>query len=99
MMKYNFDEIVNTNNDIRRKWNKDIIRNVFNIEPTKNFVPLWIADMDFKMPENLKNEIIKFISESNMGYTFLTDDFFNCIINWYNKRKNIVLKKEWINIT
>lgn len=99
MMKYNFDEIVNTNNDIRRKWNKDIIKNVFNIEPTENFIPLWIADMDFKVPENLKSEIIKFISESNMGYTFLTDDFFNCIINWYNRRKNIVLKKEWINIT
>lgn len=97
-MKYNFDSIVNTTNDIRRKWNKKIIESTFNIDANKNFIPLWIADMDFNMPVKLQNKIINFVKNSNMGYTYLTDDFFNSIIKWYKKRKNINLKKEWINI-
>ena len=98
-MKYNFDEIVNTDKDIRRKWNKNTVKSVFDIDEKQEFIPLWIADMDFKIPDNLKKRLIEFISNSNMGYTFLTDDFFNSIINWYKKRKKINIEKEWINIT
>lgn len=97
-MKYNFDSIIDVNNDIRRKWNKKIVKNVFNIDVNKKFIPLWIADMDFSMPLNLQNKIIDFVKTSNMGYTYLTDEFFVSIINWYKRRKGVDLKREWINI-
>lgn len=97
-MKYNFDTIIDVDNDIRRKWNKKIAKNVFNIDVNKKFIPLWIADMDFSMPLNLQNKIIDFVKTSNMGYTYLTDEFFASIINWYKRRKGVDLKREWINI-
>lgn len=99
MMKYNFDEIVDTTRDIRRKWNKKIIKDTFGIDKDEKCIPLWIADMDFKIAPKIQKRISDFISNSNMGYTFLTDEFYSSIINWYKKRKEITLEKEWINIS
>ncbi|WP_196758749.1 aminotransferase class I/II-fold pyridoxal phosphate-dependent enzyme, partial [Streptobacillus moniliformis] len=39
-----------------------------------------------------------YITKGSWGYTSLTLDFYNAIINWQKRRHNVNVKKEWINI-
>lgn len=93
-----FDKIISNEIDIRRKWDKKIIENKFNLKLSGEFIPLWIADMDFLHPIELQDALIEYIKKSNLGYTYLTDNFYASIINWQEKRHGIKIKKEWINI-
>lgn len=96
-MKYNFDEIIDRKNSICKKWDPDFYRPLFNGK--EDLLPLWVADMDFKVAPEILKSLSKIIEHGVLGYTFTNDDYFNSIIFWYKKRKNIELKKEWIVFT
>ncbi|ACZ01792.1 MalY/PatB family protein [Streptobacillus moniliformis] len=97
-MKNNFDTKVDSKFDLRRKWDRDLIEKKFNVKLPKEFIPLWIADMDFLLPEKLSKILKEYIAHGSLGYTSLTPDFYNSIINWQKRRHNVEVKKEWINI-
>ncbi len=92
MKKYNFDEIISREetNCIKydaREW-------MFN---TKDVLPLWVADMDFKTPDFIVEAIKKRAEHEIYGYTFKPDSYFDAIIGWMNRRHNWNVKKEWIS--
>lgn len=88
-MKYNFDEIINRKNTNSSKW-----------DTTKDGVlPMWVADMDFKVATPIIESIIKRASHGVFGYTMTPDSFYNAEINWWEKRHNFEIKKEWIEDT
>lgn len=93
-----FDRIIDSKIDVRRKWNKELIEQKFNTKINSDFIPLWIADMDFLHPKELKQDLIEYISKSNLGYTNLIPAFYNSIINWQKRRHGVDVKKEWIKI-
>ncbi|NYV27845.1 aminotransferase class I/II-fold pyridoxal phosphate-dependent enzyme [Streptobacillus felis] len=93
-----FDKKVDSQLDIRRKWDRELIEKKFGVELPEEIIPLWIADMDFLLPEELSKMLQEYISKGSLGYTSLTSDFYNSIINWQKRRHNIEVKKEWINI-
>ena len=49
----NFDEKVERSFDIRRKWDYNLIKSNICEDTPVDFIPLWIADMDFKLPDKL----------------------------------------------
>ncbi|WP_156299666.1 MalY/PatB family protein [Streptobacillus canis] len=97
-MKYNFDKKVDTKFDLRRKWDRELIEKKFNVKLPEEIIPLWIADMDFELPDLLKEVLNNYISKGSLGYTSLTSSFYESIINWQKRRHNITVKKECINI-
>ncbi len=97
-MGNNFEIKVDSKFDLRRKWDRNLIEKEFNINLPKEFIPLWIADMDFLLPEKLSKILQDYITKGSLGYTSLTLDFYNAIINWQKRRHNVNVKKEWINI-
>ncbi len=99
MMKYNFDEKLNKDYEIRRKWDYKLVKDKFGKGVKSDFLPFWIADNDFLTPPALQDRLVEFIKNSNMGYTYLLDDFYNSIISWQERRHDAKILKEWINIT
>lgn len=98
-MKTNiFDEKIYKDYDLRRKWDFNLIKEKFGNDVPEDFIPLWIADMDFELPEILKQKLKDYIDKGSLGYTSLTPEFYNSIISWQKKRHGIDVKKEWINI-
>lgn len=62
----------------------------------KNIIPMWVADMDFKSPVTV-GEILKKIAKHNIyGYTYVDNEYFYLLQNWYLKRMNWKIKKEEI---
>ncbi|AYJ80383.1 cystathionine beta-lyase [Aliarcobacter cryaerophilus ATCC 43158] len=88
-MKYNFDKVINRKNTNCYKW-----------DTTKDgVIPMWVADMDFEVAQPILNSIIKRTNHGVFGYTVVDDGYFDAEINWWKKRFNCEIKKEWIEPT
>lgn len=81
-----------------RKWDYNIIKQKFGDIP-EDFIPMWIADMDFKIPNELKNKMIDFINIGVFGYTYCYDEFYNAVLNWQKNKHNVIIKKEEVILT
>lgn len=66
---------------------------------TEGLIPMWVADMEFRAPNEVIDALNKRISHGVFGYTHLWDSYFEAFFNWQKKRYNIDLKKEWISFS
>jgi len=94
MIKYNFDEIID-------RWNTDCIKyDLLNdYFGTDDLIPMWVADMDFRTPDFIMEAIRTRASHEILGYSKRPDTFYNAIIQWYKRRQNWLIEKEWIIFT
>lgn len=64
----------------------------------KDVIPLWIAEMDFKVPANIQKSITKRISVPNYGYAWKSPEYFKAVSNWCSKF-NWDVSCNWITTT
>ena len=83
MNKYNFDILA------KRKNTNSVKYDAF-----ESTLPMWVADMDFVMPSQIKEAIQKDLDIGAIGYSLIPDDFFNAFINFYKDRYNAHFLKE-----
>ena len=84
-MRYNFNDISQIRGTHSRKWDvKD------------NELPMWVADMDFKVLPEIKEAIINAVNIESLGYVYPTENFFKAYQLWWKKRHNLDLKLEEI---
>lgn len=91
---YNFDNIIKRENTGSIKY--DLRKEYFG---KSDVIPMWVADMDFAIPDFIQDAVIKRAHHPVYGYTALDESFFNSVINWMDKRHNWKVKKEWIGFT
>jgi len=88
---HNFDEIINRTNtgsykyDFHKRFNKP-----------EGAIPLWVADMDFRIPSQVMDAIQKVADHGIYGYTDASEDYYKAVINWFEKRHNNHIKQDWI---
>ena len=58
--------------------------------------PMWVADMDFKLPENILEEIKERVEHGIFGYSKPDDSYKEEVKKWYKKHFNIEINKDWI---
>lgn len=66
---------------------------------SRNLLPLWIADMDFKMPNVVRDALRKRVEHGVFGYTMIPDSYYNAIINWNEMEHKVKYEKDWIRVT
>ena len=88
-MTYNFDEVVNRRNTNCIKWDTQ----------EDDVLPMWIADMDFKSPDEVIEALVERAKEGVFGYNFRQDGFYDSIINWVKKKFDWEIKRDWIVFT
>ena len=88
-IEYNFDEEINRKNTNCAKY--DGLKKYFGYEDLN---PLWVADMDFKTPSFINDEIIKAASNSLYGYSVDTPKLYASIINWQKNEHNWEIKQQ-----
>lgn len=81
-----------------RKWDYSLIKQKYGDIP-KDFIPMWIADMDFKIPIKLEEKMIDTVKRGVFGYTYCYDEFYDAVINWQKDKHNVELEKEDIILT
>lgn len=75
------------------KW--DFLEEEFN---DTDLIPMWIADMDFKTPNVVREAIKKRVDHGVFGYTFASSSYFDSIIEWNKEEHNLSLEKSSIRI-
>ena len=96
-MKYDFDEIIN-----RIGTNSVIYETSLNEEPNlpENYIPMWIADMDFACPPEIIDAMRKRLDDRILGYSDIIDpSYFDAVKNWMKERFDWNIKKQDLYIS
>lgn len=62
-------------------------------------LPMWVADMDFRVPPLVIEAVVKRAQRGVFGYCMPTDSYYEAVINWFARRYGRSIKKEWIVMT
>ncbi len=94
MSKYDFDTIIDRRGTSSIKWD-------FGMERKKrdDLLPMWVADMDFKLPDEIVDDIVKRASHGIFGYTDPKEDYYDAVKGWFNRRHGFHIENDWITIT
>ena len=84
-MGYNFDEVTDRRHCNSMKWNV-----------AEGELPMWVADMDFKAAPEIVNAIKKRVDQDCFGYTEVPEEWYQAYIDWWQRRHNMKLEKEWL---
>lgn len=90
---WDFNKIIDRSDTKAIKWDKQFMEMYFG---EGELLPLWVADMDFRAPDVLINALKKRVEHGIFGYTNPGDSYNEAVINWFKKRHNWIIKKEWI---
>ena len=72
----------------------------FGVAPDVEMLPMWIADMDFKVPAEVSQAVVERAQHSVYGYIVgRPDSFIDAIVSWVQRRFKWSAKKEWIQFT
>ena len=80
-MKYDFDTIIDRTNNFAAKY--DEMGKKFG---RHDLIPLWVADMDFKVAEPIRSAIQERARQGIFGYTSRPDSYFQSIEQWLKRR-------------
>ncbi|HLN53814.1 MAG TPA: PatB family C-S lyase [Lentimicrobium sp.] len=94
MGKYDFDELIERSNTDSVKY--DLRKQYFG---TDDIIPMWVADMDFKTPDFILNAIKTRLEHSVLGYSIRTQEYFDAIRNWFQRRHNWTINNDWISFS
>lgn len=64
----------------------------------ENLLPMWVADMDFKVPECVVDAVKKRAEHGIFGYAFTPDSYYEAVIDWNYKHYGQMLNKEHIRV-
>ena len=85
MGKYNFDKITDRRGTNSLKWNV-----------AEGELPMWVADMDFETAPEIIDALNKRVVNGIFGYEDIPESWYDAYINWWGRRHNTVIKKEWL---
>ena len=91
MTTYNFDKITNRKGTNCLKYDYAVERG----KPA-DVLPLWVADMDFTVSDEITKSLYAAVDHGIYGYTQPKDAYYNAITNWMEKNHNWKTKREWI---
>lgn len=99
-MKYGkefFDTYLERRGTRSIKW--DGCNEKFSVDPSVEMLPMWIADMDFRAPDEVVETVVERAKLGAYGYITKPDSFYQSIIDWIRRRYHWDVKKEWIIFT
>ena len=89
-MNYNFDEIISRRGTNSYKWDSSTDAEV---------LPMWVADMDFRVAPAITETLQRRITHGIFGYTRVPDAYYNSVIHWFKRRHGWEIQKDWMIYT
>jgi cystathionine beta-lyase len=90
-MSFDFDSIVPREGTASVKW--DGRGGYFG---ATDLLPMWVADMDFAVPEAVSRALQERAAHPVFGYTLATDSLYESLIQWLKTRHDWVVERDWI---
>lgn len=90
-MGYNFDQIIDRKNTncIKYDFMEEFHR-------PSDVMPLWVADMDFQAPEEIREALKQAAEHGIYGYTDTKPDYDEAVLRWFEERFSWKAEASWI---
>ena len=89
-MKYDFDELVERRGTSCVKWDES---------PSDDVIPLWVADMDFRVAPAIQNALERRVAHGVFGYNIVPESYYEAVISWFRRRHQWEIQRQWILYT
>jgi cysteine-S-conjugate beta-lyase len=90
----NFNKINDRKNTHSIKWDGHGKMNI-----PEDCLPMWVADMDFQTVPEVVDALTQLAQSGIYGYSFESDDYFQSVIDWMQRRHHWTIQKENISTT
>ncbi|UOQ48106.1 pyridoxal phosphate-dependent aminotransferase [Gracilibacillus caseinilyticus] len=87
-MTHSFEKQIERRNTRAVKW--DLVKSLYGAE---DVLPMWVADMDFEVPEEVIKALTARAKHGVFGYTFTDHALASTITEWLNDRHDWQVKK------
>ncbi len=88
---YNFDKIIDRRGSGALK--TDALQERYG---RNDLIPLWVADMDFELPQFILEPLKKRLEHPVFGYTVEPEDYWPSVIDWIASHHGWNVKREWL---
>ena len=89
-MKYDFDEFVERRGTNCVKWDES---------PSDDVIPLWVADMDFKVAPAIQEALQQRVAHGVFGYNIVPESYYEAVISWFHRRHQWEIQRQWMLYT
>ena len=94
-MKLGFDRDFNTTID-RWKSQCEKYDTITQRGYPSDMIPMWVADMDFAVPDCVKKAMYETVDRGIFGYSLVGDRYFTAVENWFLRRYGWKVDRSWI---
>ena len=91
MEEFNFDEIIDRRNTYSVKY--DVLKELFGRE---DITPLWVADMEFRSPQCIRDVLEKYVQSGIYGYNSEPPQMKPVIAQWQFQEHDWKVENDWI---
>ena len=89
-MKHDFDELVERRGTNCVKWDES---------PSDEIIPLWVADMDFRVAPAIQKALLQRVEHGVFGYNIVPESYYEAVISWFRRRHQWEIQRQWILYT
>ena len=89
-MKYDFDELIERRGTDCVKWDES---------PSPEVIPLWVADMDFRVAPAIQKALEQRVAHGVFGYNIVPESYYEAVISWFHRRHQWEIQRQWILYT
>lgn len=89
-MKYHFDELIERRGTNCVKWDES---------PSPEVIPLWVADMDFRVAPAIQKALQQRVEHGVFGYNIVPESYYEAVISWFHRRHQWDIQRSWILYT
>lgn len=89
-MKHDFDQPICRRGSGCVKWDE---------QDAKEAIPMWVADMDFRVAQPIIDALHKRVEHGVFGYTIVGDKYYDALCNWFARRHHWTINREWVIYT
>ena len=90
MSNFNFDEITVRRGTNCVKWDESSYDDI---------VPLWVADMDFRVAPAIQEALHCRVNHGVFGYNIVPESYYQAVISWFKRRHQWTIQREHILYT
>lgn len=90
MTPFDFDTIIPRRGTNSYKWDN---------APSADTIPMWVADMDFRVAPAIIDALQKRVAHGIFGYTRVPDEYYTAVCKWFSRRHGWTIRPEWILYT
>ena len=59
-------------------------------------LPLWVADMDFRVDEKIRKAVSEYMDRGIYGYYAVPDSYYEAFIDWEQEDHGLKVERDWI---